>query len=41
MLYVLLAACAVLIFVLVLAVPRAAKARRVARLFRARRCGPR
>ncbi len=36
MLYAMLAACATLIFVLVLAVPRAAEARRLARLFRAR-----
>jgi hypothetical protein len=35
MLHVLLAACAILIFVLVLAVPHAAEARRLARLFRA------
>ena len=35
MLYAILAACATLIFVLVLAVPHAAKARRLARLFRA------
>jgi hypothetical protein len=35
MLYAMLAACATLIFVLVLAVPRAAEARRLARLFRA------
>ena len=33
MLYAMLAACATLIFVLVLAVPHAAKARRLARLF--------
>jgi hypothetical protein len=35
MLYAMLAACATLIFILVLAVPRAAEARRLARLFRA------
>jgi len=35
MLYAMLAACATLIFALVLAVPRAAEARRLARLFRA------
>ena len=35
MLYAMLAACATLIFVLVLAVPHAAEARRLARLFRA------
>ena len=35
MLYAMLAACATLIFVLVLAVPREAEARRLARLFRA------
>ena len=39
MLHVLLAACAILIFVL--AVPHAAKARRRARLFRRSRNGPR
>ena len=33
--YAMLAACATLIFILVLAVPRAAEARRLARLFRA------
>jgi hypothetical protein len=35
MLYAMLAACATLIFALVLAVPHAAEARRLARLFRA------
>ena len=40
MLYAMLAACAVLIFVLALAVPHAAKAHRLARLFRRGRCGP-
>ena len=35
MLYVLLAACATVIFALVLAVPRATKTHRLARLFRA------
>ena len=39
MLHVLLAACATLIFVLVLAVPRSARARRLARLFGRRRSG--
>ena len=37
MLYAMLAACATLIFVLALAVPHAAEARRLARLFRAQR----
>ena len=37
MLSTMLAACATLIFVLVLAVPHAAEARRLARLFRAQR----
>ena len=41
MLYAMLAACATLIFVLVLAVPHTAEARRLARLFRRRRSGPR
>ncbi len=40
MLYAMLAACAVLIFVLALAVPHAAKAHCLARLFRRGRCGP-
>jgi hypothetical protein len=35
MLYAMLAACAVLVFVLALAVPHAARAHRLARLFRA------
>ena len=41
MLYAMLAACATLIFDLALAVPHAAKAHRLARLFRRSRNGPR